>query len=297
MNDPHKKTPRQRLRQRLTGGPLIVAPGIYDAFGALLVEQAGYEAAYLTGTGVAAALLGCPDVGILDLTMMAGHAHHVASCIDIPLICDADTCYGNAVNVKRTVEEFEAAGVAAIQIEDQVTPKRNGQLPGVRPVIDFAEAVGKIAAAVAARRDPDFLIIGRTDAADGLGIEEGIRRANAYVKAGADIAFVEMKSGPAMLDNLRRVTAAVAAPFVVNVDAGGALGDLTAGEIAALGVRIGIYPGLARGAAGFAIREALHALQRNGHTKESRARMLTSKEFNELLGLAEVDAWEKRFLR
>ena len=195
------------------------------------------------------------------------------------------------------MEEFEAAGVAAIQIEDQVTPKRNGQLPGVRPVIAFAEAVGKIAAAVVARRDPDVLIIGRTDAADGLGIEEGIRRANAYVKAGADIAFVEMKNGPAMLDNLRRVTAAVAAPFVVNVDAGGALGDLTAGEIAALGVRIGIYPGLARGAAGFAIREALHALQRNGYTKESRARMLTSKEFNELLGLAEVDAWEKRFLR
>ena len=297
MASSNKITPRQRLRQRLTNGGLVEAPGIYDAFGALLVEQAGYEAVYLTGTGVAASLLGCPDVGILDLTLMASHAHHVASCIDIPLICDADTCYGNVVNVKRTVEEFEAAGVAAIQIEDQVTPKRNGQLPGVRPVIEFGEAVGKIAAAAAARRDPDFLIIGRTDAADGLGIEEGIKRANAYVKAGADIAFVEMKSGPTMLDNLRRVTSEVAAPCFVNVDAGGALGDLTADQIGELGVRIAIYPGLARGAAGFAIREALQTLKRNGNTKEARARMLSSKEFNELLGLPEVEAWEKRFLR
>lgn len=297
MNELQDKTPRQRLRQRLTSGPLIVAPGIYDAFGALLVEQAGYEAAYLTGTGVAAALLGCPDVGILDLTLMAGHAHHVASCIDIPLICDADTCYGNAVNVKRTVEEFEAAGVAAIQIEDQVTPKRNGQLPGLRQVIDLQEAVGKIAAAAAARRDPDFLIIGRTDAADGQGVAEGIRRANAYVEAGADVAFVEMKSSPAMLDNLRRVTAEVRAPCFVNVDAGGALGDLTMDEIDRLGVRVAIYPGLARGAAGFAVRDALQMLRRDGNTKAARERMLSSREFNQLLRLSEVEAWEKRFLR
>lgn len=297
MADAHRQTPRQQLRQRLTNGPLLVAPGIYDAYGALLVEQAGYQAAYLTGTGVSAALLGCPDVGILDLTLMASHAHHVASCIDIPLICDADTCYGNAVNVKHTIEEFEAAGVSAVQIEDQVTPKRNGQLPGVRPVISYDEAVGKIEAAVAARRDPDFLIIARTDAADGLGVDEGIRRANAYVAAGADVAFVEMKASRTMLDDIRRVASAVAAPLFVNVDAGGALGDLSAAEIEDLGVRIAIYPGLARGAAGFAIREALGALQRNGNTKGIRDRMLTSREFNELLGLPEVESWERKFLR
>ncbi|MBX9813059.1 MAG: isocitrate lyase/PEP mutase family protein [Burkholderiales bacterium] len=144
---------RQRLRERLTSGAMIVAPGIYDAFGARFVEQVGFEAVYMTGNGVSASLLGRPDVGLVDLTLIASHAHRVAACVDIPLICDADTGYGNAVNVRRTVEEFEAAGVAAIHLEDQVAPKRCGHLPGSRPVVSMAEHVGKVEAAVAARRD------------------------------------------------------------------------------------------------------------------------------------------------
>ena len=139
--------PRRQLRQRLASGPVIIAPGIYDAYGARLVAQAGFEAAYMTGNGVSASLLGRPDVGLIDLTLFTAHAHRAAACIDIPLICDADTGYGNAVNVKRTVEEFEAAGVAAIHMEDQVAPKRCGHLPGARPVIEFSEAVAKIEAA------------------------------------------------------------------------------------------------------------------------------------------------------
>ena len=181
---------RKRLRARLKNGPLIVAPGIYDAYGARFVEQAGFEAVYMTGNGVSASLLGRPDVGLVDLTLIASHARRVAACVDIPLICDADTGYGNAVNVRRTVEEFEAAGVAAIHIEDQLSPKRCGQLPGARPVIVLGEAVGKIEAAVAARCDPDFIIIARTDSADGHGLDEAIRRVKAYVRAGADVAFV-----------------------------------------------------------------------------------------------------------
>lgn len=289
-------TVRQRLRARLTSGPLIVAPGIYDAYGARFVEQAGFEAVYMTGNGVSASLLGRPDVGLVDLTLMAGHAHRVASCVDIPLICDADTGYGNAVNVRRTVEEFESAGVAAIHLEDQVSPKRCGQLPGARPVIDLGEAVGKIEAAVAARRDPDFIIIARTDAASGLGLDEAIRRAQAFRKAGADVLFIELKSSPSILDDLRRVTASVDAPCLVNVDAGGRLGELTAAEIEQLGLRIAIYPGLARGAAGFAIREALAALKRDGNTGAARERMLTLKEYNDALKLSEVEDWERRFL-
>src|SRR5512134_2548869 len=168
-------TVRQRLRARLTKGPMLVAPGIYDAYGARFVEQAGFEAVYMTGNGVSASLLGRPDVGLIDLTLFAAHSHRAAAAVDIPLVCDADTGYGNAVNVRRTVEEFEAAGVAAIHLEDQIAPKRCGHLPGSRPVVTLAEHAGKIEAAIAARRDPDFIIIARTDAASGHGVEEAIR--------------------------------------------------------------------------------------------------------------------------
>jgi 2-methylisocitrate lyase-like PEP mutase family enzyme len=287
---------RQRLRARLKSGPLIVAPGIYDAYGARFVEQAGFEAVYMTGNGVSASLLGCPDVGLIDLTLIASHAHRVAACVDIPLICDADTGYGNAVNVRRTVQEFEAAGVAAIHIEDQVSPKRCGQLPGARPVIALSEAVGKIEAAVAARRDPDFIIIARTDSAEGHGLAEAIRRVQAYVRAGADVAFVELKSSPTLIDDLQRVTSAVDAPCLVNVDAGGKLGELDAAGIEQLGLRIAIYPGLARCAAGFAIREALGALKRDGNTKGVRERMLSMQEYNAALRLPDIEEWERTYL-
>src|SRR5215510_2663351 len=170
-----EKSVRRRFRERLAQNKLIAAPGIYDAYGARMVEQAGFEAVYMTGNGVSASVLGRPDVGLVDLTLLSRHAHYAAGCVDIPLICDADTGYGNAVNVRHTVREFEAAGVAAIHIEDQASPKRCGQLPGARPVVEFSEAVGKVEAAVAARRDPDFVIIARTDAAESLGLTEAIR--------------------------------------------------------------------------------------------------------------------------
>jgi 2-methylisocitrate lyase-like PEP mutase family enzyme len=275
---------------------MIVAPGIYDAFGARFVEQAGFEAVYMTGNGVSASLLGRPDVGLIDLTLIASHAHRVASCVAIPLICDADTGYGNAVNVRRTVEEFEAAGVAAIHLEDQVSPKRCGHLPGSRPVVTLEEHAGKIEAALAARRDPDFIIIARTDAASAHGLDEAIRRGKAYRTAGADVVFVELKTGPSIVQDLKRVTSEIDAPCLVNVDGGGALGELTVQDIERLGFRIGIFPGLERYAAGFAIREALAALKRDGNTRAVRERMLTMSEYNDALKLPEVEAWEKKYL-
>ena len=287
---------RERLRQRLTAGPMIVAPGIYDAFGARFVEQAGFEAVYMTGNGVSASLLGRPDVGLIDLTLITNHAHRVASCVDIPLICDADTGYGNAVNVRRTVEEFESAGVAAIHLEDQVSPKRCGHLPGARPVIELAEAVGKIDAAIAARRDPDFIIIARTDAASGHGLDEAIRRGKAYRKAGADVVFVELKTSPTVLEDMKRITSEIDAPCLVNIDGGGKLGGLTVPAIEELGFRIAIFPGLERYAAGFAVREALVALKRDGDTGAVRDRMLTIEEYNDALGLPDVEEWEKKYL-
>ena len=291
-----KLTVRQRLRKRLTEGAMIVAPGIYDAYGARLVEQAGFDAVYMTGNGVSASLLGQPDVGLVDLTLFAAHAHRAAACINIPLICDADTGYGNAVNVRHTVREFESAGVAAIHIEDQVAPKRCGHLPGSRPVVSMAEHVGKIEAAVAARRDPDFIIIARTDAAGGLGLDEAIRRGQAYRKAGADVVFVELKNSPTILEDLRRVTAESGAPCLVNIDGGGKLGELTVPEIEQLGFRMAIFPGLGRAIAGYAMREALQTLKRDGNTQAVRSRMLSLQEYNDVLGLGDVEDWEKRFL-
>ena len=292
-----RETVRQRLRTRLKAGPVIIAPGIYDAYGARFVEQAGFEAAYMTGNGVSASLLGRPDVGLVDLTMITSHARRVATAIAIPVICDADTGYGNAVNVRRTVEEFEAAGVAAIHIEDQESPKRCGQLPGARPVIELAEAAGKIEAAVAARRDPDFIVIARTDAMEAHGLDEAIRRGRAFRKAGADVIFVEMKSGPTILEDLKRVTSEVDAPCLVNMGAGGRLDELDPDSIERLGLRIAIYPGLERAAAGFAIREALSALKKDGNTRAVRGRMLGLREYNEALGLGEIEAWERKYLR
>jgi len=288
---------RQQLRRRLTDGGMIVAPGIYDAYGARLVQQAGFEAVYMTGNGVSASLLGQPDVGMVDLTLFAAHAHRAAACVDIPLICDADTGYGNAVNVRHTVREFEAAGVAAIHIEDQVAPKRCGHLPGSRPVVSLAEHAGKIEAAVAARRDPDFLIIARTDAATGLGLDEAIRRGQAYRKAGADVVFIELKNSPTILDDLRRVTAETDAPCLVNIDGGGKLGALTVPEIEQLGFRIAIFPGLARNAAGFAIREVLGVLRRDGNTAAVRDRLFSLQEYNQVLDLDTVEQWEQRYMQ
>lgn len=289
--------PGKKLRELLAAKRLIIAPGIYDAYGARLVEQAGFDAVYLTGNGVSASLLGRPDVGLVDLTLITDHARRVASAVEIPLICDADTGYGNAVNVRRTVQEFEAAGLAAIHLEDQVSPKRCGHLPGSRPVVALEEAVGKIEAAVAARRDADFVIIARTDAATGEGLEEAIRRGRAFRAAGADVVFVELNSSADIVERLRRVTGEIDAPCLVNVGETGKLGELTAAELEKIGMRIAIYPGLGRCAAGYGIREALNVLKRDGSTAKARERMLSFREYNEVLGLNEVEEWERRFLR
>jgi 2-methylisocitrate lyase-like PEP mutase family enzyme len=290
------KSKRAALKARLGNKKLLVVPGIYDAYGARLVEMAGFEAVYMTGNGVSASLLGRADVGLVDLTMFAEHARRAAQAVDIPLICDADTGYGNVVNVRRTVAEFEAGGVAAIHLEDQVMPKRCGHLPGSRPVVPLEEHARKIEAACAARSDADFLIIARTDACDGLGIDEAMRRAKAYRAAGADIVFVELKRGPDTLAYYKRVTAEIDAPILANVDEAGVLSDYTAAELEAIGFRICIYPGIARYAAGYAIRDALNVLKRDGRTSAARERMLNISEYNEVLKLDDIEAWEKKYL-
>lgn len=290
---------RRALRDRLIGAgrtaPALIAPGIYDGYGARMVAEAGFEAGYMTGNGVSACLLGRPDVGLVDLTLMAAHARNVASCMDLPLICDADTGYGSVVNMRRTVQEFEAAGVAGIHIEDQISPKRCAQFPGARTVLAFNEAVNKIAAAVAARDDADFLIIGRTDSAGSMGIDEAIKRAQAFERVGAGAVFVEIKAHAGILDDLKRVADAVAIPCMVNVDAGGPLFELKSDALHRYGIGIAIYPALVRNAVGFAMREALGQLKRDGSTAAARPRMISGAEYAEVLGLEEVGAWEGKF--
>jgi 2-methylisocitrate lyase-like PEP mutase family enzyme len=290
---------RQALRQRLAHAgrtaPTLIAPGIYDGYGARMVALAGFEAAYMTGNGVSACLLGRPDVGLVDLSLMSSHAGHVAACVDIPLICDADTGYGGVVAVRRTVQAFEAAGVAAIHIEDQLSPKRCAQLPGAREVLPFEAAVAKIGAAVAARDDADFLVIARTDSAASCGLGEAIRRAQAFERVGAGAVFVELKGHAGILEDIRRVADAVAIPCMVNIDAGGPLAGLRSDQLHNHGIAIAIYPALLRNALGFAMRDALQHLRQDGNTEAVRPRMLSSQEYNDCLGLPEVEAWEQRF--
>lgn len=290
---------RQALRERLArarhGEPTLIAPGVYDAYGARMVQHAGFEAVYMTGNGVSASLLGKPDVGLVDLSMIASHARRVAACIDLPLICDADTGYGAAAAIRRTVEEFEAAGVAAIHIEDQQSPKRCAQFPGARAVLPFDTAVARIAAAAAARAPTGLLVIGRTDCAASMGVDEAIRRAQAFAQAGADAVFVELKGHERVLDDIRKATEQISVPCMFNLDSGGPLAGLRFSDLAELGVALAIYPGLLRNALGYAMREALGHLHNDGNTAGMRDRMLSSAEYNSCLGLPEVEEWEGRF--
>ncbi|KWR76382.1 isocitrate lyase/PEP mutase family protein [Cupriavidus sp. IDO] len=232
-------TPAQALRQRLNAPGMIVAPGAYDAIGARLIEQAGFTACYMTGAGTSAAR-GFPDFGLLTMTEMVDNAAIMARTIAIPLIADADTGYGNELNVTRTVREYESRGVAAIHIEDQVAPKRCGHLDG-KEVISREAFVSKIHAAVEARRTPGFVIIARTDSRAMLGLDEAIWRANAALEAGADMAFVEATQ---TIEEAALVPRVVGGPCLLNVVPGGRTPVSDLCEAEQMGYKLAILPGL-----------------------------------------------------
>ncbi len=227
------------LRSLLAGEAMVIAPGVYDGITARLVEQAGYPAAYMTGAGTSLSR-GYPDLGLLTMTEMAGNAATITRTIDLPLIADADTGYGNELNVTRTVNEYERAGVAAMHLEDQVMPKRCGHLAG-KEVVGREEFIAKIRAAAAARRDPDFVLIARTDSRAVLGFEEAVWRANAALAAGADIAFVEAIP---TLEELAAVPRQVNGPCLLNVVQGGKTPELNLLDAQAMGYRLAIMPSL-----------------------------------------------------
>ena len=231
-------TQLRQLRQLLDGPDMVVAPGVYDAITAQLAQQAGFPAVYMTGAGVSASL-GYPDYGLLTMSEMVGRAGVIANAVSIPLVSDADTGYGNQLNVTRTVREFETRGVAAIHIEDQVSPKRCGHLEG-KELVSRDEFVAKIRAAVAARRDPQFVIIARSDARAVNGLDDAIERVNAALAAGADLAFVE---SPVSREEVEAIPRRVKGGCLLNIVQGGKTPVYDLDEVQQVGYRMVIVPG------------------------------------------------------
>ena len=275
------------LRSRLAGTGLVVAPGAYDAIGARLIQQAGFDAVYMTGAGTSAAH-GYPDFGLLTMSEMVENAAVMARSVSIPLIADADTGYGNELNVTRTVREYEARGVAAIHIEDQVAPKRCGHLDG-KEVVSRPEFVSKIRAAVEARRSPEFLIIARTDARAVLGLDDAIERVNAALEAGADIAFVEATKS---VEEAADVPKRVRGPCLLNVVPGGRTPVADMRQAEEMGYKLAILPGLMLVAAIGAGDAALAQLKATG---VAPATAQAVGEVFRRFGADEWDALRQRF--
>ena len=282
---------RRTLRHLIEPKNGLVVPGAYDGVSARLVERAGFPAVYMTGYGTSASRLGLPDLGYAGLAEMADHARNLAAAVSIPLIADADTGYGNALGVRRTVQAYEAAGVAALHIEDQVAPKRCGHLSG-HQIVPLAEFAGKIRAAADARRDPDLLIIARTDAISAVGFDEALRRGEAAVRAGADVLFIE---APRDEDQVERVAKAFDTPLLYNYAAGGRSPLLPFARLRALGYAIIILPVDTLLVATKAMAGFLAALRAADDAVALGEQALPFAEFNAFIGATEQMALADRY--
>jgi 2,3-dimethylmalate lyase len=281
-----------RLRELLASGETILAPGAFDALSARLVEEAGFPAVYMTGFGTSAALLGRPDVGLLTMTEMADNAARIAGCVDIPLIADADTGYGNPINVIRTVGAYEAAGAAGIHIEDQVAPKKCGHMEG-KLVIPAREMVQKVRAAVEARTDPDFVIIARTDARAVEGLDSALDRASQYRDAGADVLFVEAVVSENEAAQVTRALPGV--PLLFNWAEGGKTPPVSLDRLRELGYRVVIFPISTLLAATAAMRQILGEIARTGTPAAAIPELPAFGEFTDFIGLPQVREAEQRY--
>lgn len=278
------------LRELLDGPEPVIAPGAYDALSARLVEQAGFGAVYMTGFGASASLLGRPDVGLLSFGEMVDHARRLVQAVGVPVIADADDGYGNPLNVLRTVREYEAAGVAALHLEDQVSPKRCGHLEG-KDVIPAGEMVEKVRAAVEARTSDELVIIARTDARAVEGLDAALERARLYREAGADVLFVE---APESEDEVAAVAQAFPdTPLLFNAIEGGRTPLLELDRLHELGFRLILWPLTALFAAAQAVQEALARLHAQGAPAGDGA--LPFEAFTDAVGLPEVQRLEARF--
>jgi len=284
-------TPRQKLRKIINGGRYVMVPGAYDPLTARLVQTADFEAVYLTGGGYSRAN-GLPDLGLFTMTENIQFIARAVDAVDIPVIGDMDTGYGNALNVIRTVREFEKTGVAGFHLEDQVSPKKCGHYEG-KQLVSKKEMVGKIKAAVDTRVDPDMIIIARTDSRAVEGFDAAIDRMNAYLEAGADVGFVE---APQTAEEMAKIPRSISKPALVNIFEGGKTPPLPAQQLEEMGFRVGIYPSQTHRAAIFAAQEVLAILRRDGDAALFEKRMASFSDREVAVNTARWSELERKYM-
>lgn len=285
------KTQREKLKQRLSEPGLVVAPGVFDMVSLRLADTFGFDALYMTGFGTVASHLGLPDAGLATYSDMLGRVSAMAAMAKTPLIADADTGYGGLINLRHTVRGYEAAGAAAIQLEDQEFPKKCGHTLG-RRVIALEDMVQKIQVAVDARQDPNFLIIARTDARTSLGLDEALRRAQAYAFAGADILFVE---SPETKEEMHHIGQSLKTPLVANMVEKGRTPVLSRKELEALGYKLAIFPVTALLASVHAMQNVYKQFQVQGSSADGQVPLYDFNELTQLMGFEDIWEFEKRF--
>ncbi|MFN4163171.1 MAG: oxaloacetate decarboxylase [Ferrovibrio sp.] len=282
-----------KLRERLRSGEIVVAPGVYDGLSALVAAQAGFEALYLSGASIAYTRFGRSDIGLVSMTEVADTLGAIRERVETDIIVDADTGFGNALNVQRTVRLFERNGASGIQLEDQASPKRCGHLDG-KTLVSPAEMVGKIKAALDARQSADTLIVARTDAIAVEGFDAAMERAARYMEAGCDILFVE---APQSVDEMRTITSRFGnrVPLLANMVEGGKTPLLSAADLAEIGYRLVIFPGGLTRALAHCMTAYFASLKRNGTTAPFRDQMLDFAALNALIGTPELLAQGRQY--
>ena len=288
---PNSRDHRAALARRIQAREFTVAPGVFDMISAKVADRAGFDALYMTGYGIAASHMGLPDAGLVSYSDMLGRAARICEAVRTPLIADADTGFGGLLNVRHTVRGYEAAGVAAIQIEDQEFPKKCGHAPG-RRVVPLDDMLRKVEVAVEARDSDDFLVIARTDSRSSLGLDEAIRRGQGFAKAGADVVFIE---APESEEEFARIGREVDAPLLANMVEGGFSPVLPAETLARLGFAIAIYPGTGFLATAKTLEHVYGHLKTNGSSATLETESFSIGEMHELMGFEDVWEFEKRW--
>jgi 2,3-dimethylmalate lyase len=284
----HKKSLRDHLAN---DDDILILPGVYDALTAKIAEDVGFEAAFQTGYGTSASLLGMPDFGFLDAGETLGNARRIINCVSIPIIVDIDTGYGNPLNVWKIVKDLERIGAKGIFLEDQVWPKRCGHMMG-KTVIPKEEYILKLQAAIDAREDNDFIIVARTDSLAQFGIEEAIERGKEYKKIGADVIFIE---APKTIEQMELIAKEIKAPLLANMIEEGVTPNLTADQLRQMGYKLVVFPLSALYSSTFAIKQTLQSLKKTGTTRELKNKMITFQEFNDLVNLSNYNKLEKKY--
>ena len=283
---------KKSLRDRIANdNEIIILPGVYDALTAKIAEDVGFQAAFQTGYGTSASLLGMPDFGFLNAGETLENARRIINCVNIPILVDIDTGYGNPLNVWKIVKDLERIGAKGIFLEDQVWPKRCGHMTG-KAVIPKEEYILKLQAAIDAREDNEFIIVARTDSLAQFGIEEALERGKEYRKTGADVIFIE---APKTIDQMELIAKEIKAPLLANMIEEGVTPNLTANQLKKMGYKMVVFPLSALYSSTFAIKQTLQTLKKTGTTKELKNKMITFQEFNDLVNLSNYNKLEKKY--